>query len=190
MKTQNRYVGCASLLSTLRINTVLFFAQAYFKMQNVLVDDRRIWVDLYVIWRSRITLFWHIPLIFHIFHSSQSVARFNNSWSNNPTLGPRMGKGKGRSGGFGGRDDLEATRKYREGPADGRDQYDLVFDAPSEDRHKRRRTHSKSPKPDRSREKPRRSRSPRHRDRRQPDHERHRSRDRDRRSRERYDRRY
>jgi hypothetical protein len=22
--------------------------QAYFKMQNVLVDDRRIWVDLYV----------------------------------------------------------------------------------------------------------------------------------------------
>ncbi|TCD61360.1 Peptidyl-prolyl cis-trans isomerase cyp6 [Steccherinum ochraceum] len=64
--------------------------QAYFKMQNVLVDDRRIWVDF-----------------------SQSVARLNNGgWSNNVKMGPRRGQGK--SGGFGGREDLEATRRYRE----------------------------------------------------------------------------
>lgn len=35
----------------------LTFVQAYFKMQNVLVDDRRIWVDLYVSWFSSFTPF-------------------------------------------------------------------------------------------------------------------------------------
>ncbi|KAI0065808.1 cyclophilin-like protein [Artomyces pyxidatus] len=112
--------------------------QAYFKMQNVLVDDRRIWVDF-----------------------SQSVARLNTSWSNNPNVGPQGGRGgRGRGGGrggFGGRDDLEATGRYREGSRRQSDAYGLVFDIP-EDRHssKRRRERSRSP----VRDTRRRSRSP------------------------------
>ncbi|KZT50299.1 cyclophilin-like protein [Calocera cornea HHB12733] len=77
--------------------------QAYFKMQNVLVDDRRIWVDF-----------------------SQSVARMNNSWSNDPRRPPGGarggggfggGRGRGRGGppdSFGGREDLQAARRYRD----------------------------------------------------------------------------
>ncbi|KAL7420382.1 Peptidyl-prolyl cis-trans isomerase-like 4 [Cryptotrichosporon argae] len=52
--------------------------QAYFKMQNVLVDDRRIWVDF-----------------------SQSVAKMNRSFLSNPTRGGRGGRGGGRVGGPG-----------------------------------------------------------------------------------------
>ncbi|KAH7098803.1 cyclophilin-like protein, partial [Auriculariales sp. MPI-PUGE-AT-0066] len=63
--------------------------QAYFKMQNVLIDDRRIWVDF-----------------------SQSVARTNGpaGWSNNPSRGGGSGRGRGgrpdyghssRGGGYG-----------------------------------------------------------------------------------------
>lgn len=130
--------------------------QAYFKMQNVLVDDRRIWVDF-----------------------SQSVARLNNQWSNNPKMGPRMergeggrrGRGGGRpAGGFGGREDLEETRRYRAddyGGAGG--DYGMVFDVPDE-KDGRHRSRSKEPEPRR------RSRSPR-RDR---DRDRERERDRDR----------
>ncbi|QRV87929.1 peptidyl-prolyl cis-trans isomerase, cyclophilin-type protein [Ceratobasidium sp. AG-Ba] len=62
--------------------------QAYFKMQNVLVDDRRIWVDF-----------------------SQSVSRLNTHWSNNPKLGRRNKRGDDS---YAGRDDLEETRRYRE----------------------------------------------------------------------------
>lgn len=40
---------------------MLFTAQAYFKMQNVLVDDRRIWVDLYVV---LIIFSWRVRLMF------------------------------------------------------------------------------------------------------------------------------
>jgi len=79
--------------------------QGYFKMQNVLVDDRRIWVDF-----------------------SQSVARLNTNWSNNPVLGDSRRKG-GRDSGFGGRKDLEAARRYRdhtEGQRNGG--FDMVFD--------------------------------------------------------------
>ncbi|TFY79739.1 hypothetical protein EWM64_g4269 [Hericium alpestre] len=88
--------------------------QAYFKMQNVLVDDRRIWVDF-----------------------SQSVARSNTSWSNNPRIGgPKATRGGARGGArggigrgtFGGREDLEPTKRYREdGRFDG-DRYGMVFD--------------------------------------------------------------
>ncbi|KAG1752489.1 cyclophilin-like domain-containing protein [Suillus paluster] len=79
--------------------------QAYFKMQNVLVDDRRIWVDF-----------------------SQSVARLNTSWSNNPKMGLRKERG-----GFGGREDLEETRRYRAaGRSDGRDGYGMVFEVPDD----------------------------------------------------------
>ncbi|KAF5369413.1 hypothetical protein D9758_002626 [Tetrapyrgos nigripes] len=62
--------------------------QAYFKMQNVLVDDRRIWVDF-----------------------SQSVAKSNNVWSNNPMRSERY---KRSGGGYAGRDDMVKTRKYRD----------------------------------------------------------------------------
>ncbi|KAJ8507373.1 hypothetical protein ONZ45_g10238 [Pleurotus djamor] len=71
--------------------------KAYFKMQNVLVDDRRIWVDF-----------------------SQSVARTNTQWSNDIKTGPR----RPAPSGFAGRDDLERTKRYRdEGPQGGSDKY-------------------------------------------------------------------
>lgn len=127
-------------------------------MQNVLVDDRRIWVDF-----------------------SQSVAKSNNVWSNNPKRG--MGGGGGRSGGFGGRDDLVKTSRYRDSE-DTRDSgggYGMVFDVPSDRDTGSRRKRSKSPQPKRERERDwnrrkrsrerRRSRSPdRDRDRRRRDY--------------------
>ncbi|KAI0940191.1 Peptidyl-prolyl cis-trans isomerase cyp6 [Taiwanofungus camphoratus] len=142
--------------------------QAYFKMQNVLVDDRRIWVDF-----------------------SQSVARLNTTWSNNPKIGPRPARGKGRGGGFGGLDNLEETRRYREGPRGVDGGYGMVFDVP-DDRHHMRRTRSRSRSPrrdrDSSRERRKRSRSPRPRERGDRDRERRRSRSRDRRSKDFYNR--
>ncbi|THH07177.1 hypothetical protein EW145_g3564 [Phellinidium pouzarii] len=86
--------------------------QAYFKMQNVLIDDRRIWVDF-----------------------SQSVARLNTHWSNDIKTGPRVGRGKaGDRGGFAGRDDLEATRRYRVANNDHYgDKYGMVFDVVIDD---------------------------------------------------------
>ncbi|KAK0207053.1 cyclophilin-like domain-containing protein [Desarmillaria ectypa] len=115
--------------------------QAYFKMQNVLVDDRRIWVDF-----------------------SQSVAKSNNVWSNNIMRGPKYTKG---GSGFGGRDDLVKTQRYRDNEG-GHDRhgYGMVFDVPSGGGdHRRRRSRSR----DRER---RRSRSPRDRDRRYRDSDR------------------
>ncbi|KAI0758075.1 cyclophilin-like domain-containing protein [Fomes fomentarius] len=138
--------------------------QAYFKMQNVLVDDRRIWVDF-----------------------SQSVARLNTQWSNNVTLGPRGGRG--RSGGFAGREDLEKTRRYREQSECPGEQYGMVFDVPDE-RRRRHKSRSRSPRRrDRSKGRTRRSRSPRqrHRDG-DREHQRRRSRSRDQRSKDGYDR--
>jgi peptidyl-prolyl cis-trans isomerase-like 4 len=134
--------------------------QAYFKMQNVLIDDRRIWVDF-----------------------SQSVSRLNNVWSNNPVRAQKRGHDS-----FGGRDDLEKSRKYRDdghhdrGRGDG---YGMVFDIPKRDSKKdRRRSRSR----DEEREtKRRRSRSPRHDTERL---DRRRSRERDHSRRERDDRRY
>ncbi|KAA1466666.1 cyclophilin-like protein [Dentipellis sp. KUC8613] len=150
--------------------------QAYFKMQNVLVDDRRIWVDF-----------------------SQSVARTNTTWSNNPTMGSRGGRGgRGRGGGsrgsFGGREDLEGTRRYRAGGHDGgSDSYGMVFDVPSDGKYSRRRHASRSRSRSRDREKRRRSRSPNYSDRSRPERSRRsRSRERDHRrradSRDRYER--
>ncbi|KAG8743957.1 Peptidyl-prolyl cis-trans isomerase cyp6 [Ceratobasidium sp. 414] len=105
--------------------------QAYFKMQNVLVDDRRIWVDF-----------------------SQSVSRLNTHWSNNP----KMGKGSNRREGssFAGRDDLEATRRYREGDTGrGGGSFGMVFDHASRAREERSR--SPPARRDRDRERHRRS---------------------------------
>ncbi|KAF8351933.1 cyclophilin-like protein [Amanita rubescens] len=92
--------------------------QAYFKMQNVLVDDRRIWVDF-----------------------SQSVARLNTHWSNDIMPGPAAKRR--RDVGFGGREDLERTRKYRDDEhRDRHGGYGMVFDV--EDRGKKRRSRSRS----------------------------------------------
>jgi peptidyl-prolyl cis-trans isomerase-like 4 len=128
--------------------------QAYFKMQNVLIDDRRIWVDLYVI----CCFFEGVGYTLTIC-SSQSVARLNTSWSNHPKMGPKVARG-GRSG-FGGREDLEETRRYRDGGDEKRnDGYGMVFDV-SDRRTKRsrsrehRRKRSRSPADD-----PPRRRSP------------------------------
>jgi peptidyl-prolyl cis-trans isomerase-like 4 len=125
-------------------------AQAYFKMQNVLVDDRRIWVDF-----------------------SQSVAKSNTHWSNDVKRGPRVDRNHG-GGGFAGRDDLEQTRRYRrEGDSRGSgDRYGMVFDVPDSGRRRKR---SRSRERERTRDtRQRRSRS------RSPDRERRRSRSRDR----------
>ncbi|KAG9039789.1 Peptidyl-prolyl cis-trans isomerase cyp6 [Tulasnella sp. JGI-2019a] len=79
--------------------------QAYFKMQNVLVDDRRIWVDF-----------------------SQSIAKFNTNWSNNPS--------RKQGGVFGGRHDLEERKRYRDAssnqPHRHGENYQMVFE---DDRH-------------------------------------------------------
>ncbi|KAG8802299.1 Peptidyl-prolyl cis-trans isomerase cyp6 [Serendipita sp. 398] len=111
--------------------------QAYFKMQNVLIDDRRIWVDF-----------------------SQSVRRLNDGkWSNDVKMGPRR-KPPGR--GLGGRSDLEHTRKYRATEDDDRrrDRYQFVFedeDSRSGGRNRKydrdygRRKHSRSRSPNRDR---------------------------------------
>lgn len=114
--------------------------QAYFKMQNVLIDDRRIWVDF-----------------------SQSVSRLNNGkWGNDVKVGPRRTQNSSR--GLGGRDDLERTRRYRaseDNRGGGGDQYSMVFDEEdSKHRHSthdsgrsgggRRYSRSRSPNRDRS----------------------------------------
>ncbi|KAI9508149.1 cyclophilin-like domain-containing protein [Russula earlei] len=114
--------------------------QAYFKMQNVLVDDRRIWVDF-----------------------SQSVARLNKGWSNNPVRESQArSRGNARAAGgdgFGGRDDLEATRRYRDAGGGVRSpSYRMVFDL-QDDRDSYRDRDERGPRK-RSRS---RSRSPRER---------------------------
>lgn len=97
--------------------------QAYFKMQNVLVDDRRIWVDF-----------------------SQSIAKLNRGWSNNPVRG-----GNGGRGGFGGRQDLEERTRYRDSGAGSSrrdDGYGMVFDSGDHNSSRRdRRTRSRSASP-------------------------------------------
>jgi len=131
--------------------------QAYFKMQNVLVDDRRIWVDF-----------------------SQSVARLNKNWSNNPTRDSQGGRRDGRTpggGGFGGRDDLEATRRYRGGDRNRSPSYGMVFDLPA-DRNSSRKHRDRDERESRRRSSSR-SRSPRER----RDRRRSQSRDADRRRR-------
>ncbi|KAI5117873.1 hypothetical protein M0805_006575 [Coniferiporia weirii] len=135
--------------------------QAYFKMQNVLIDDRRIWVDF-----------------------SQSVARINNQWSNDIKTGPRLGRGKGvERGGFAGREDLEATRRYRVADEeDRRDKYSMVFDVRDSGYSRRHRSGSPG-RDDRSQNKDRNQDSDRKRRSRSPparDRDRYRERDRDR----------
>ncbi|KAG6868007.1 Peptidyl-prolyl cis-trans isomerase cyp6 [Termitomyces sp. T159_Od127] len=111
--------------------------QAYFKMQNVLVDDRRIWVDF-----------------------SQSVAKLNTHWSNDIR---RDAKPPRRSIGFGGRDDLEKTRRYRDEHETSRrhgGHYDMIFDVSGPHGHGRKRSRSRDRLEDRGGRR-RRSKSPR-----------------------------
>ncbi|CAG8063543.1 unnamed protein product [Penicillium salamii] len=120
--------------------------QAYFKMQGVLIDDHRIHVDF-----------------------SQSVSKLSESWRNSTVTKRRP------RGGFGGVDDLEEKRQYREvvdAPVDKDDaRYNMVFDknkkknsgaAPSGRNQESRRDPSRSPRRNQDRYRRRSySRSPR-----------------------------
>lgn len=150
---------------------------AYFKMQGVLIDDRRIHVDF-----------------------SQSVSRLSATWRDETNQKRRKhAAGSGNRGGWGGVKELEKWKKYRDeddAPERG-DRYQmLVDDHPAEgkarpddrdrDRDRRDRRDSRSPPPrrreqDRGYRKHDRSSSPRGE--RHYDSRRHRDRDGDRRDR-------
>ncbi|KAK1921190.1 cyclophilin-like domain-containing protein [Papiliotrema laurentii] len=112
--------------------------QAYFKMQNVLVDDRRIWVDF-----------------------SQSVAKMNVSQI---TSRPRRGRGGGQRGGFsgrGGRDNGYGGRGGGRHEDDDdvhrpRDGYGMVFDDPDRERERDRYRDDRDRERDRERDRDRR----------------------------------
>ncbi|CAG8613160.1 7767_t:CDS:2 [Ambispora gerdemannii] len=72
---------------------------AYFKMNNVLIDDRRIKVDF-----------------------SQSVAKIHSDWL--LSRNQKMGAG----GGYGGSETLEQRTKYRAGDTAPKNHYKMVFD--------------------------------------------------------------
>ncbi|EKG18294.1 hypothetical protein MPH_04489 [Macrophomina phaseolina MS6] len=100
--------------------------QAYFKMQDVLIDDHRIHVDF-----------------------SQSVSKLSNVWRD-ATNDKRK---RAHGGGFGGVASLEKKRQYRAEYPDDRDRgsrkYGLVFDR---DDGRRWRDRSRSPRRDRERD--------------------------------------
>lgn len=157
---------------------------AYFKMQGVLIDDRRIHVDF-----------------------SQSVSRLSATWRDETNQKRRKNASGGNRGGWGGVKELEKWKKYRDeddAPERG-DRYQMLVDAADEGRggaaaeHGQTRTEgsgrdrrdSRSPPPrrreqDRSHRKYDRSSSPRGE--RRQDSRRHRDRDGDRRDRHERDR--
>lgn len=100
--------------------------QAYFKMQDVLIDDHRIHVDF-----------------------SQSVSKLSNVWRDATNAKRKHAHG----GGFGGVASLEKKRQYRAEDPDERDRgskkYGMVFD---KDDGRRRRDRSRSPRRDRDRD--------------------------------------
>ena len=120
--------------------------------------------------------------------SSQSVARTNGIWSNDIKRGPGYKRGRS-AGGFAGREDLEATRKYRtSNEDDDRGGYGMVFDVPRDrpsrkhDKYeddRRRRSRSRSPRERRHKDKDYRDRDYR-RERSPGRGDRHRERDRER----------
>ncbi|KAL1894007.1 Peptidyl-prolyl cis-trans isomerase-like 4 [Sporothrix stenoceras] len=76
---------------------------AYFKMQDVLIDDRRIHIDF-----------------------SQSVSKLSDAWRSD-TNAKRQKQARGRGGGWGGVRELEKWRKYRnEDDVDGDERYGMV----------------------------------------------------------------
>ncbi|ORY69057.1 cyclophilin-like domain-containing protein [Pseudomassariella vexata] len=94
--------------------------KAYFKMQDVLIDDRRIHVDF-----------------------SQSVSKLSDVWRNGEnTKRKQGGGGGGGGGGWGGVENLEKWRKYRVdgGRAERDDGYGMVYgDEEMKGRHARQR---------------------------------------------------
>lgn len=99
--------------------------QAYFKMQDVLIDDHRIHVDF-----------------------SQSVSKLSNVWRD----ATNSKRERAHGGGFGGISSLEKKRHYRAEYYDGGDRgskkYGLVFDK-DERRRQRDKSRSRSPRGDR-----------------------------------------
>ncbi|KAJ6264373.1 Phosphatase [Drechslerella dactyloides] len=84
--------------------------QAYFKMDNVLIDDHRIHVDF-----------------------SQSVSKLSDSWRTATNAKRRAGGGRG----FGGSSQLQRKQQYRDGTGGHSEKkYDMVFD--SRDRNEQR----------------------------------------------------
>lgn len=78
---------------------------AYFKMQDVLIDDRRIHIDF-----------------------SQSVSKLSDAWRSD-TNAKRQKQARGRGGGWGGVRELEKWRKYRnedDDDAEGDGRYGMV----------------------------------------------------------------
>lgn len=123
--------------------------QAYFKMQGVLIDDHRIHVDF-----------------------SQSVSKLSDTWRDATNA-----KRKTRGGGFGGIDNLQRKRHYRD-EEDSRTgkSYRMVFDRSEIKRSERApspRQRSRSRSPRRERNEDRRSRGQRRREDDKPRHSRH-----------------
>ncbi|CAI7634863.1 unnamed protein product [Penicillium pancosmium] len=110
--------------------------QAYFKMQGVLIDDHRIHVDF-----------------------SQSVSKLSESWRN-ATVTKRRHRG-----GFGGVDDLEQKRQYREtedAPSYEDDEsYNMLFDKSRKNKDQSSNQSNQAPKPVQPPRRNDRDRSPR-----------------------------
>ena len=92
--------------------------------------------------------------------SSQSVSRLNTHWSNNP----KLDKPPRNQDGFAGREDLEATQRYRDSHRvrDPHGGYGMVFDVDElprsgrdKEKRERRNRHSRSRSPRRPRERER-----------------------------------
>jgi peptidyl-prolyl cis-trans isomerase-like 4 len=87
---------------------------AYFKMQDVLIDDRRIHVDF-----------------------SQSVSKLSDVWRSDENK-KRKQNANGARGGWGGVDELEKRRQYRDQDDRRDERYDLVYgDEEMKGRHAR-----------------------------------------------------
>ncbi|KAK6339003.1 Peptidyl-prolyl cis-trans isomerase cyp6 [Orbilia brochopaga] len=84
--------------------------QAYFKMDNVLIDDHRIHVDF-----------------------SQSVSKLSDSWRTATNAKRRAGNGRG----FGGSSQLQRRQQYRDSNSgSGEKKYDMVFDSRDRNEHR------------------------------------------------------
>jgi peptidyl-prolyl cis-trans isomerase-like 4 len=130
--------------------------QAYFKMQDVLIDDHRIHVDF-----------------------SQSVSKLSDQWRGNENA-----KRKKQGGGWGGIRELEKRRQYRgeeevDRRVDGR--YGMVFEKERAERRKREEAAVAAAAGEQKSRKRSRSRSPPRRDDKRRDRSRDRPRDYDRR---------
>ncbi|GKT91342.1 LOW QUALITY PROTEIN: putative RNA recognition domain-containing protein [Colletotrichum tofieldiae] len=119
---------------------------AYFKMQDVLIDDRRIHVDF-----------------------SQSVSKLSQVWRDDTNQKRRKHASRG---GWGGVDELEKRRQYRDEYERNGDNYDLVY-GEEEMKGRHQRTKDRRPEPERQ---PEQDRDQRDKDRPREERERRRSR--------------